>query len=124
MKHEADFRRIIEDDPDIAALLAAIRTFPAPDLWLVSGMLFQTVWNILERRSRGHGILDVDLFYFDPDTSEDAEDRWIKRVAKHFASRTMRCSCVTKPAFTSGIRRSSASRTRNSTARATASISS
>lgn len=82
---EAELCRIIEADPDIAALLAAMRTFEAPDLWLVSGALFQTVWNVLEGKPRGHGILDSDLFYFDPDTSEKAEDRWIKRAAAHFA---------------------------------------
>jgi hypothetical protein len=85
MKHETELRRIIESDPDIGALLAAMRTFEAPDLWLVSGVLFQTVWNALEGKPRGHAILDYDLFYFDPDTSEEAEDRWIKRAAAHFA---------------------------------------
>jgi hypothetical protein len=82
---ELEFRRIIEADPAIAALLAAMRTFEAPDLWLVSGALFQTVWNVLESKPRGHGIRDYDLFYFDPDTSDGAEDRWIKRAANHFA---------------------------------------
>lgn len=85
MTQEQEFRRIIEADPTIAALLAAMRTFDARDLWLVSGVLFQTVWNVLEGRPRGHGILDYDLFYFDPDTLEEAEDRWIKRAAAHFA---------------------------------------
>jgi uncharacterized protein len=84
-RDEAEFRRIIENDPTITALLAAMRSFPAPDLWLVSGVLFQTVWNVLEAKPRGHGIIDYDLFYFDPDTSEEAEDRWIKRAAAHFA---------------------------------------
>ena len=56
-----------------------------PICWLVSGALFQTVWNVLDGRPRGHGILDYDLFYFDEDTSEEAEDRWIKRAAAHFA---------------------------------------
>ena len=85
VKHEEEFRRIVEGDSAIAALLGAMRTFEAPDLWLVSGALFQTVWNILESKPRGHGILDYDLFYFDPDTSQEAEDRWIKRAATHFA---------------------------------------
>ena len=85
VRHEAEFRRIIEADPTIIRLLAAMQTFEAPDLWLVSGVLFQTVWNVLERRPHGHGILDYDLFYFDPDTSEETEDRWIKRAASHFA---------------------------------------
>jgi uncharacterized protein len=85
IRREAEFRDIVEADPGIAAMLAAMRTFEAPDLWLVSGVLFQTVWNVAEGKPRGHGILDYDLFYFDPDTSEEAEDRWIKRAAAHFA---------------------------------------
>jgi hypothetical protein len=85
MQHEAEFRRIVTSDPDIAAMFASMRTFDAPDLWLVSGVLFQTVWNVLEGKPQGHGILDYDLFYFDPDTSEEAEDGWIKRAAGHFA---------------------------------------
>ncbi|MCE9523971.1 MAG: nucleotidyltransferase family protein [Alphaproteobacteria bacterium] len=84
-QQETEFLAIVTSDPDIAAMLAAMRTFDAPDLWLVSGLLFQTVWNTLEGRPRGHGILDHDLFYFDPDTSEEAEDHWIKRAATHFA---------------------------------------
>lgn len=85
MNHKGEFLDILRADADIAALLAAMGTFEAPDLWLVSGVLFQTIWNALEGKSRGHGILDYDLFYFDPDTSEEAEDRWIKRAATRFA---------------------------------------
>ncbi len=85
LEREQEFRRIIEAEPAVASLLAAMRTFDAPDLWLVSGVLFQTVWNVLEGKPRGHGIRDYDLFYFDPDTSEEAEDWWIKRGAGHFA---------------------------------------
>lgn len=82
---EREFLALVQADPDIAAMLAAMSAFEAPDLWLVSGVLFQTVWNVLEGRPRGHGIKDYDLFYFDEDTSEEAEDRWIKRAAAHFA---------------------------------------
>jgi hypothetical protein len=80
-----EFLGLVQADPDIAAMTAAMSTIWAPDLWLVSGALFQTVWNTLDGRPRGHGILDYDLFYFDEDTSEEAEDRWIKRAKAHFA---------------------------------------
>jgi len=88
--HEAAFRHLVQGDPDIAALLAAMRTFDAPDCWLVSGVLFQTVWNMLEGREQGHGVHDYDIFYFDPDTSYEAEDRWIRRAADHFAASSHR----------------------------------
>jgi hypothetical protein len=51
-----------------------------PDSWLVSGCLVQTVWNVLTGRKVDHGIADYDVFYFDPDTSWDAEDAVIGRL--------------------------------------------
>jgi hypothetical protein len=51
-----------------------------PDAWLVSGCLVQTVWNVLTGRAVGYGINDYDVFYFDPDTSWDAEDAAIRRL--------------------------------------------
>ena len=58
-----------------------------PDAWLVSGCLVQTVWNILTGRDVGYGINDYDVFYFDPDTSWEAEDAVIRTLAERFAGR-------------------------------------
>src|SRR3954471_16223976 len=58
-----------------------------PDAWLVSGCLVQTVWNVLGGRAVDYGINDYDVFYFDPDTSWEAEDRIIRRLAERFADR-------------------------------------
>jgi len=52
-----------------------------PDAWLVSGCLVQTVWNVLTGRAVGYGINDYDVFYFDPDTSWEAEDTVIRKLA-------------------------------------------
>ena len=82
---EAEFLEFVAADPDLAAIVAAMRTFGAPDCWLVSGALFQTVWNVLDGRPQGYGVLDYDLFYFDEDASEAAEARWIETTAVHFA---------------------------------------
>jgi hypothetical protein len=57
-----------------------------PDAWLVSGCLVQTVWNVLTRRAVGYGINDYDIFYFDPDTSWEAEDAVIRKLAARLAS--------------------------------------
>jgi hypothetical protein len=57
-----------------------------PDWWVVSGALYNTVWNALTERSLNTGIKDVDLFYCDAsDLSYDAEDAVIKRGARLFA---------------------------------------
>lgn len=55
------------------------------DWWLTAGCLAQTVWNIQSGRAPEHGILDYDLFYFDPDTSWEAEDQVISQGAELFA---------------------------------------
>jgi hypothetical protein len=51
-----------------------------PDAWIVSGCLVQTVWNVLTSRPIDHGINDYDIFYFDPDTSWQAEDAIIREL--------------------------------------------
>ena len=52
-----------------------------PDAWIVSGCLVQTVWNVLTDRAVDYGIADYDVFYFDPDTSWEAEDAVIRKLA-------------------------------------------
>ena len=51
-----------------------------PDAWLVSGCLVQTIWNLKTGRAVDYGINDYDVFYFDPDTSWQAEDAAIGRL--------------------------------------------
>ena len=56
-----------------------------PDAWLVAGSLVQTVWNVLTNRAVDYGINDYDVFYFDSDTSWEAEDKVIRTLANRFA---------------------------------------
>ena len=51
-----------------------------PDAWIVAGCLVQTAWNLLTRRAVDYGIDDYDVFYFDPDTSWQAEDTVIRQL--------------------------------------------
>lgn len=63
-------------------LLVRLRSLALPQWRLVSGCLYQTVWNALTDRPRGTGIKDYDLVYFnDGDLSWEAEDAVIRRVA-------------------------------------------
>lgn len=71
--------RIIREAPHLMQVLQIARDMDLPDWWLVSGAIYNTVWNSLTGRDLRHGIKDADLFYFDPDTSYEAEDRVIKR---------------------------------------------
>jgi uncharacterized protein len=86
---EAGLIHIVRGDPELMAILAAIQDLP--DCRLVSGCIYQTVWNVLTGRARGYGIKDYDVAYFDAcDLSWEAEDRIVQSMARllpAFASR-------------------------------------
>ena len=67
------------------AVLSLLPELGLADSWLVSGCLFQTVWNALTGREPGYGIKDYDIFYFDSDTSWEAEDDAIRRGRELFS---------------------------------------
>jgi hypothetical protein len=68
-----------------AILLDRIPSLGLGDWWLTAGCVAQTVWNGLYGRAPDHGILDYDVFYFDPDTSWQAEDCIIAETAAAFS---------------------------------------
>ncbi len=75
------FQEIIRSDADLMGLLGRLREAALPQWRLVSGCLYQTVWNVLTKRPRGTGIQDYDVIYFDAgDLSWEAEDAVIRRV--------------------------------------------
>ncbi len=83
--NQSDFVAAVLTNPVNSIILERLPALNAPDSWLVSGALFQTVWNALTGQAPEHGIKDYDIFYFDPDTSWDAEDAVIKRGDALFA---------------------------------------
>ncbi len=75
-------------DPVNGRVLDALERLAVPDSWLVSGCIFQAVWNGLTGRPPAYGVNDYDVFYFDPDTSYEAEDAVIRRCAGALADVT------------------------------------
>lgn len=72
---------IVRSDPDLMSVLQCLRGAALPQWRLVSGCLYQTVWNVLTNRPRGTGIQDYDVIYFDAgDPSWEAEDAVIRNV--------------------------------------------
>jgi hypothetical protein len=67
-------------NPINAAIVDELRRLALPDAWLVAGCLVQSVWNALTGRPIDYGIADYDMFYFDPDTSWEAEDAVIRTL--------------------------------------------
>ena len=77
---EDEFIALVLTNPVNRAILARLPELELQDAWLVSGALFQTAWNAITDRPAQHGIRDYDLFYFDSDTTWQAEDKAIRRA--------------------------------------------
>ncbi|MDB5538287.1 MAG: hypothetical protein JWQ89_14 [Devosia sp.] len=76
-------REIIRATPILLDVLDRAQSLALPDTWLVSGAIYNSVWNHLTGRPPLTGINDIDLFYFDAsDLSYEAEDRAIRAAEK------------------------------------------
>lgn len=80
----AELKRIIGRSPVLTRTFEIARDMDLPDWWVVSGAIYNQVWNDLTGRPEMYGVKDIDLFYFDPDTSYEAEDAIIQRGGKNF----------------------------------------
>ena len=79
------FDAILRGSPRLMRVLTLARELNLPDWRIVSGAVYQTVWNALTGRERDYGIKDFDLFYFDSaDLSYEAEDVVIRAAATAF----------------------------------------
>jgi hypothetical protein len=83
--HEARLEAILRAAPSLMRVLETARGLAMPDWLIFSGAIYQRVFNHLTGRDPDYGIKDYDLAYFDAsDTSYDAEDVVIRRVAAAF----------------------------------------
>src|SRR5258708_5589000 len=82
---EDEFLALSLRNPINRTILERLPALALNDAWLVSGALFQTVWNVRAGYAPDRGIKDYDIFYFDADTSWEAEDAAIRRVHAAFA---------------------------------------
>ncbi|MDR3508902.1 MAG: nucleotidyltransferase family protein [Caulobacteraceae bacterium] len=81
---EPRLTQILGASPTLMRVLGIARDLDLPDWRIVSGAVYQTVWNALTGRAPDYGIKDYDLVYFDgADLSYEAEDvhiRWAAAV--------------------------------------------
>ena len=76
---------IVRGAPRLMQVLRTARALDLSDWLIMSGAIYQPVLNHLTGRDADHGLKDYDLGYFDgSDTSYDAEDLVIRRVAAAF----------------------------------------
>jgi hypothetical protein len=84
---EQRLEAILRAAPNLMTVLRTARDLDLPDWLIFSGAVYQRVLNHLTGRDPDYGIRDYDLGYFDPsDTSYEAEDVVIRRVAAAFES--------------------------------------
>jgi hypothetical protein len=82
---EDRLREIVRATPTTWAVLRTVRELDLPDWMIFSGAVYQPVWNALTGRDPAYGIKDYDVAYHDDsDTSYEAEDVVIQRVAAAF----------------------------------------
>jgi hypothetical protein len=81
---EARLAAIVRASPSLMQVLTTASALDLPDWLLFSGAVYQRVLNHLTGRDADYGIKDYDLGYFDTDTSYEAEDQVIRRVAAAF----------------------------------------
>ena len=82
---QQEFVTAVLRNPVNRVIVTRLRALELSDGWLVSGALFQSVWNAISGLAPDYGIKDYDIFYFDPDLSWDAEDAVIKGASQLFA---------------------------------------
>ena len=82
---EARLEAILRAAPSLMEVLRTARALDLPEWLIVSGAVYQRVFNHLTGRDPDYGIKDYDLVYFDAsDISYEAEDVVIRRVAAAF----------------------------------------
>jgi hypothetical protein len=81
-----EFLALALRNPVNQAIADGLFRLALPDGWIVSGCLVQTAWNVLTKRAVDYGIADYDIFYFDPDTSWQAEDAVIRQLQGRLAN--------------------------------------
>ncbi len=84
-KHDASdvarLGRVILASPILEPIVRKWEKVSLPDCWLVAGAIAQTVWNDAFGFDPDHGVVDVDLVYFDgADLSEDTEAEHASRI--------------------------------------------
>jgi hypothetical protein len=83
---EDRLKDILRSTTALMRVMTVARDLDLPDWLVFSGAIYQPVWNHLTGRPAEYGVRDYDLGYFDPDTSWEAEDAVIRRVAGAFDS--------------------------------------
>ena len=85
-EQKAHMIKIVRGDPLLMKAFTFAQTMNLPDWYIVSGAIYNSIWNYLTGRPSGYGLKDIDLFYFEADDlSYEAEDKHIQLGTRVFA---------------------------------------
>lgn len=73
----------LKANTELMDVLRAIRACALPQGAVFAGAVFQTIWNVRLGLNANYGIHDYDVIYFQDDLSWEAEDGWIRELARH-----------------------------------------
>ena len=77
----SEFEASLRASPLMQEALIRLVACDLPNYVLGAGVVAQSVWNARHGFDAWHGIADIDVVYFDPDTSQSSEARASARVA-------------------------------------------
>lgn len=77
--------KVLAKSKPVSKVLELAPKLELPNWYLGAGTICQTVWNELHGFPLEQGIKDFDLVYFDPDTSAEAQNRFIQKAEGLFA---------------------------------------
>jgi hypothetical protein len=77
--------KVLTQSKAVSKVLEIAPRLQLPNWYLGAGAICQTVWNELHGFPLEQAIKDLDLVYFDTDTSSEAQDRFIQKGKELFA---------------------------------------
>ncbi len=78
---------IIKKNKDLMQILDYIEGLDLPNFYIVSGSVFQTIWNYLDNKNLNNNIKDIDIIYYDKNNlSKKLEKELEDKIFDHFKS--------------------------------------
>lgn len=75
LKTELDICKLINEDETMLNVLRAARTLNLPDWWICAGFVRSKIWDTLHDFRERTILADVDVIYFDCDTTEEITEK-------------------------------------------------
>jgi uncharacterized protein len=75
VKTKEDIIEVISEDSWMLEILKVVRTLNLPDWWVCAGFVRSKIWDVLHGFSVRTPLQDVDVIYFDPINTDEADEK-------------------------------------------------